>query len=433
MNVFEFRFQVRKTNLFLIMLIILGLALRMMHLDGPPVWDEAYYITHSEEIKLNPFKHPVWGGHPPLYAYLLFGVHYLFGSSIFAYRMLSVVLGTLTIIVVFYFGKLLYDETIGVFAAFILSILPPHVIMSRLIMMDIILTFFSILALYGWIAGEMKDSRILMIFGSLSGVCAILTKEPGILIPIIFILWCLLQRKFSLYNALAVLPAYFVYAIWKIWAVLADYQYSAHGVNYTALDLITQRAQFESLPISYVKIFGEDYLLLFFIVLLLTTYTFRIRIQNRNIFNILLPVIFIVLLGVPLGFYLLQQFFSLPPTTNIIDLIALSLCFCVWGLLALHDLQNDAPEKLLFIWSLFLPVVFMLNPKVSWQYLLPISPALAILIGKELLFSFTKNWNWKLLGIITISGSIYLFIAYDLFMSYLIFSQNDLLTFLLVA
>jgi hypothetical protein len=297
-------------------------------------------------------------------------------------------------------------------------------------MMDVILTFFGTLALYGWIAGEMNNSRILMIFGSLSGVCAILTKEPGILIPIIFILWCLLQRKFSLYNALAILPGYFVYALWKIWAVLANYQYSAHDVNYTALDLLIQRAQFESLPISYVKIFGEDYLLLFFIVLLLTTYTFRIRIQNRNIFNILLPIIFIVLLGIPLGFYFLQQFFSLPSTTNVIDLIALSLCFCVWGLFALHSLHNDGSEKFLFIWSLFWPVMFMLNPKVSWQYLLPISPALTILIGKELLFSFTKNLNWKLFGITTLSGSTYLFIAYNLFTSYLIFSQNDLLTFL---
>jgi 4-amino-4-deoxy-L-arabinose transferase-like glycosyltransferase len=401
----------------------------MINLTGPPVWDEAFYIVHSEEIKFNPFKHPIWGGHPPLYAYLLLCVHLIFGSSIIGYRMLSVILGTLTIVLVFYFGKMLYNETIGIFAALIMSIFPPHVIMSRLIMMDVVLTFFGTFALYGYFVGEMNNSRKLMILGTLSSISAILSKEPGILIPMIFIIWCLLQRRFSLYNALAIIPPYFIYAIWKIWAFLADYRYSAHGMNYTVLDLITQQAQFESLPISYIKIFGEDYLLLFFIILLLVTYMIRIRIQNRTYFNILLPIILIVLLGVPLGFYLIREFVSIPPTTNFVDLIALSLCFCFWGLFTLYSLQNDGNEKFLAIWSLFWPVVFMLNPKVSWQYLLPISPVLAILIGKELLFSFSKNRNWKLFGVATLSGSIYLYIMYVL-SSYLIFSQNDLLTFL---
>ncbi len=429
MNFFKFRFQMKYTLLILILIILLGLIIRMINLTGPPVWDEAYYIVHSEEIKLNPFKHPTWGGHPPLYAYLLFCVHLIFGSSIIAYRMLSVILGTLTIILVFYFGKMLYNETIGIFAAFILSLFPPHVIMSRLIMMDVVLAFFGTLALYGYYAGEMNNSRKLMILGAFSSICAILSKEPGILIPMIFVIWCLIQRRFSFYNALTIIPPYFVYAIWKIWALLADYRYSAHGVDYTILDLITQQAQFESLPISYVKIFGEDYLLLFFIILLIATYAFRIRIQNRTTFNILLPIILIVLLGLPLGFYLIQEFVSIPPTTSIVDLIALPLCICFWGLFTLYSLQENGNEKFLLIWSLFWPIVFMLNPKVSWQYLLPISPVLAILIGKELLFSFTKNWSWKLFGVTTLSGSIYLYIMYA-FTSYLIFSQNDLLTFL---
>jgi len=403
----------------------------MIDLTGPPVWDEAYYIVHSEEIKLNPFKHPNWGGHPPLYAYLLFCVHLIFGSSIIGYRMLSVIFGTLTIVLAFYFGKMLYNETIGIFAAFILSVFPPHVIMSRLIMMDVVLAFFGTLALYSYYAGEMNNSRKLMILGAFSSICAILSKEPGVLIPMIFVIWCLIQRSLGLklYNALAIIPPYFIYAIWKIWAFLADYRYSAHGVNYTVFDLITQQAQFESLPISYVKIFGEDYLLLFFIILLISTYAFRIRIQNRTTFNKLLPIILIVLLGIPLGFYLIREFVSIPPTTSIIDLIALSLCICFWGLFTLYSLQENGNEKFLLIWSLFWPVVFMLNPKVSWQYLLPISPVLAILISKELLFSFTKNWNWKLFGFATLSGSIYLYTMYVL-TSYLIFSQNDLLTFL---
>jgi 4-amino-4-deoxy-L-arabinose transferase-like glycosyltransferase len=401
----------------------------MINLTTPPVWDEAFYIVNSEELKINPFKHPNWGGHPPLYAYLLLCIHLIFGSSIIGYRMLSVIIGTLTIIIVFYFGKMLYNETIGIFAAFILSLLPPHVIMSRLVMMDVVLAFFGTLALYGYYAGELNNSRKFFVLGGFSGILAILSKEPGILIPMIFVIWLLLQRKFSLYNALAIIPPYFIYAIWKIWAFSADYRYSAHGESYTLIDLLTQQAQFESLPISYVKIFGEDYLLLFFIVLLITTYIFRIRIQNKNNFHVLLLMILLVLLGIPLGFYLMQEFVSIPSTTNIIDLITLALCFCFWGLFALYSFQNDINEKFLLIWSLFWPVVFMLNPKVSWQYLLPISPVLAILIGKELLFSYTKNWNWKLLCVATLSGSVYLYITYAL-NSYLIFSQNDLLTFL---
>jgi hypothetical protein len=156
---------------------------------------------------------------------------------------------------------------------------------------------------------------------------------------------------------------------------------------------------------------------------------FRIRIQNRTNFNVLLLIILLIILGIPLGFYLIQEFVSIPPTTSILDIITLSLCFSFWGLFTLYSLQNDGKEKFLLIWGLFWPIVFMLNPKVSWQYLLPISPVLAILIGKELLFSFTKKWNWKLLCVASLSGSIYLYSMYAL-TSYLIFSQNDLLTFL---
>jgi mannosyltransferase len=89
----------------LVGLILIAFALRIYRLDSQDLWgDEAFSIFLSQM----PLDRVVAGAadtHPPLYPVILFFWLHLFGSTVFATRILSVVIGTCIVPLVFVFAK----------------------------------------------------------------------------------------------------------------------------------------------------------------------------------------------------------------------------------------------------------------------------------------------------------------------------------------
>lgn len=69
--------------------------------------------------------------HPPIYPLLLRGWITLFGDSDPALRLLSVTLGIATLVVIFFLGRKIFDERIGLAAASVLAVLPLHIQYSQ--------------------------------------------------------------------------------------------------------------------------------------------------------------------------------------------------------------------------------------------------------------------------------------------------------------
>jgi len=175
--------------------------------------------------------------HPPLYSYLIAINYKIFGSSELAAVSVSILFGSLMVLIIFLLGKQLYDERVGLLAAFFLCIDPVHWVCSERIWMETTLSFFILLAILFFAYGRKQES-----FLPWSGVSigfALLTKYPGILPLFIIFSYALfversLLKKFGFWLlcilSLAVFTPWLIW-VWNVYGNLFDAMISTHNLS----------------------------------------------------------------------------------------------------------------------------------------------------------------------------------------------------------
>ncbi len=145
--------------------------------------DEAVYAGQGAALAndptLTPFF-PVFRAHPLLFQTLLsFG--YRLGGGDLMGRSLSAAFGLGTIVLVFAIGRLLYGRRAGLLAALLIALMPYDVLVSRQVLLDGPMTFFSTASLY-LVALYATTSRRAWLYaaGAAMGL-TILTKETSVL------------------------------------------------------------------------------------------------------------------------------------------------------------------------------------------------------------------------------------------------------------
>lgn len=121
-----------KNRISLLFIILLAFALRVYRLDVQSLWwDELYTVARSamtvSELIEDLFSARV---HLPFYFVLLQGWTEI-GRSAFILRYFSVVVGILTIPLIYVTGKRLNGRSVGLLAAFLLAIVPFHIWFSQ--------------------------------------------------------------------------------------------------------------------------------------------------------------------------------------------------------------------------------------------------------------------------------------------------------------
>lgn len=179
---------------FCLLLLILALALQLWGAwRGQLIYDESAHLALAETIDFHPDRfHLVFRtlDHPLLSIYVLKLSSLLFGSSDFGLRMLHVLLGTATVLVIYWIAREAFSERAGLWAAAVLSVDQFHASWSRSFMPEIVMLFFSALALRTFLhLLEVQRRRDWVLLGVWLGL-AYLGKETGVLM--IPILWGLL-------------------------------------------------------------------------------------------------------------------------------------------------------------------------------------------------------------------------------------------------
>lgn len=165
--------------------LALGIFLRYWRLNALGFnSDEAVYAGQAASIAGQsaylPYF-PIFRAHPLLFQSLL-SVPYRFGVSDIVGRMLAAAFGVATLVVVYHLGKLLYGRRAGLVAMTLLAVMPYHVTVSRQVLLDAPMVFFTTAALYAlarycW----SRSGRWLIAIGALMGL-AMLTKETAIVL-----------------------------------------------------------------------------------------------------------------------------------------------------------------------------------------------------------------------------------------------------------
>ncbi|MBI3034758.1 glycosyltransferase family 39 protein [Candidatus Woesearchaeota archaeon] len=182
-------------GLLLFLIVVFGLVLRLIFFSGMGVSDDLAYSKYANSKGIDPASVLTLSTRLGLIyitalSYSLFGINDI--SSV-----LFIVLASIgNIILIFYFGKLLFNEKVGLMAAFLLSFFPLEVVYSTKLLSDIPSAFFMALGVYTFLYAEKKSKQTAYYFASgfLIGI-GYLIRESALLIALFFIIYVLYKRQ----------------------------------------------------------------------------------------------------------------------------------------------------------------------------------------------------------------------------------------------
>ncbi|MCO6452509.1 MAG: glycosyltransferase family 39 protein [Caldilineales bacterium] len=228
----------------LTIIIIAGLALRLLRLDFQPLWwDEGYSVWFAGNSLGEMIRLTAADIHPPLYYALLHGWSRLLGLAPSSLRLLSVFVSVAAIPLAYLAGRDMASRRAGLIAAALVALNPMAIFYGQEIRMYGLAATLSMAALWlGWRWGQPEARKRLGVGYALSLVAGLYTLYYFALLPIAQILWMLLAARGRWRAWLASLAAAaLLYLPWILYAgpQLLDYvSYKVTQDNDTPLSLL---------------------------------------------------------------------------------------------------------------------------------------------------------------------------------------------------
>ncbi len=204
--------------------------------DGLANYDDAHYAQKAKEILgTGDWVTMHYNGHvtfeqPPLFLDFIALSFKAFGVGEYGAKFPSASFGVATIVLVYFFGRLLFDRWAGLFASLVLSTTQIFTRYAARAMQDVTLTFFVSLALFALLLGLRKDSRYFLLWG-LSIAASILVKSVlGFFPALISLLFLLATKRWK-----ALLDPWFIGGTLLILAVGCSWyvhQYLTYGADF---------------------------------------------------------------------------------------------------------------------------------------------------------------------------------------------------------
>ena len=153
---------------FIFLFVIAVAALVLFYRLGDPAlknWDESIYAEVAKEMLQSRdwltlhWQHFNWFEKPPLTFWIMSGIFRVFGVSEFTARAVSALAGVGLVAVVYGIAKLQRGVVCGLIAALILLTTFQFIQSSRLVNTDMLLVFFMYLAIYGYLRVRDGDRR----------------------------------------------------------------------------------------------------------------------------------------------------------------------------------------------------------------------------------------------------------------------------------
>lgn len=174
---------IKRQNLLLVLIVLFPIFI--VNLGGSSLWDldEGVYAEMAREMVLRDdyintfFNFAPRFDKPPLVLWLTAFFYKIFGVSEFSTRFGVMLFGMGTLILVYIMGKEFFNKKTGLIATLVLGTSFQFVIQSRMIYMDVPLTFFIMLSLYLFWLGFNRDRKYYLLMG-VSLALGTLVKGP---------------------------------------------------------------------------------------------------------------------------------------------------------------------------------------------------------------------------------------------------------------
>ena len=197
--------DVRRGYVFAI--IAIGIALFFFNLGGRDLWepDETRYAVVAREMKetgnwiLPHLNGEIYAEKPPLFFWLVnLSTFFLGVNNEFTNRLPSALAGFMTFLLVFFFGKRLFDMSAAFLSSLILATCFLFPQLSRWMMLDSLFTLFFLLSLFYFYLGyeEEGSRRKYYLFAGFFMGLGVLTKGPIAYLPVpTFLLFGFFQKE----------------------------------------------------------------------------------------------------------------------------------------------------------------------------------------------------------------------------------------------
>ncbi len=238
---------------------LLGLILRVIHLDLQPLWwDEGYSLFFATRDLATMLERTSLDIHPPLY-YALLQVWMVFaGKSEIAVRLLSVAIGTATIPLLYAMARRIFGTRAALLAACALALAPFHIYYSQEVRMYGLVTLLCLASVYLFVLvvdalaspvrAQTHATNLALVGYTLVTTAALYTQYFAAFILAFEILVVIFRRSSSVFRrfiaAWAAIAA--LYLAWAVYAGQRLYTYVVGKVAheaYSPLDPLSYLAQ----------------------------------------------------------------------------------------------------------------------------------------------------------------------------------------------
>jgi outer membrane protein assembly factor BamB len=347
----KLRWFSKHTDALFVLAIVAFSTIFFLNLNIGPLWiaDEQTYSQWAYHmVKTGDYIVPhafggdaIWIAKPPLYMWLMSLSYQAFGVSNVTSRLWSPIFGVLTLILLYFLGKKLYNSYVGFASALVLGTFTMFFSYARHAMTDVALVFFMVASIYFFVLSEkdQKVNRYLLISGVFFGL-ALLTKQvEAMLIPLTVFIYLIVTKRSVKFLFTKRFTAFWGVGFLLVapWVVVMLVSFGSNFwywfVVYTA---------FSRTIIPLEGHFGNFF------------FYFNFLFNNERLWSIILP-------------------------------FAAGLCI-------FEVFKRSKPDALLLTWMGCVLLVFTLaQTKLSW-YLLPAYPAFALAIGNLLYQAPSRLW-----------------------------------------
>ncbi len=336
--------------------IAYGCVLSMNLSKSSMQWDEVTHFTGG--LLLSRGQLGLWVSsnslYPPIYDIFVAIYYITIGPSIFAARLVAVTFSVLSLFVIFVIARKLYDKRTALISAFLFSVMPGIIWISRLAMIETMLIFtfsVSMLFFFSWLQTDRERDRIIAFATLVVGVAV--KYQVLVVVPIIMLLgmffWKRAYLKAQLKSCLR-LPRVAIVAVAIAVTAIAVYELSASGL------------------------------------LSLLLFTLREGTAQKAFYSQQYPM--------PI-FYLVEMTWF----NNVVQPISLILYVIALAGVGLMLFRRKREDKFLLLWLSVVYIVFTLIPNKDWRYVSIAFPVLAISASTFLVASFDRLRNiWHVAG-----------------------------------
>jgi 4-amino-4-deoxy-L-arabinose transferase-like glycosyltransferase len=138
--------------------------------------------------------------YPPLFTLLCSLSMKIFGPTMEACALFPLLFGVLLIPTVYALASLIFNRQVALLAAIFMWLDPITIVTSQKVFLDTTLAFFTVLSIYLYIYGILKNRNIFFLLGGVFCGLAVLTKYPGILPVFAVLIYVALKKRNLLFN-----------------------------------------------------------------------------------------------------------------------------------------------------------------------------------------------------------------------------------------